>query len=166
MLLKYPRGQWVKCIPQNFIGNKWSCRVWHLLFYNTPKVEWEYTGFTLMSVCPSVHPFIYSFHNTFVFFSKTSVRAWFVSWGAAGWRFVINSRANIHVTIDSSTVLPLVLGVVTRQKPQINGSVALGADESPWPCSTPSWYISLSWMILSKQKNLHLFLSQYICGFL
>ena len=62
-----------------------------------------------------------------------------------------------------STVLPLVLGVVTRQKPQINGSVVLGDDESPWPCSTPSWYTPLSWMILSKQKNIHLFLSQYDC---
>ena len=64
----------------------------------------------------------------------------FVSWGATGWRFVINSRANIHVTIDCSAVLPFVLGVVTRQKPQFNGSVVLGADESPWPCGTPSWY--------------------------
>ena len=53
---------------------------------------------------------------------------------------VINSRANIHVTIDCSAVLPSVLGVVTRQKPQFNGSVVLGADESPWPCGTPSWY--------------------------
>ena len=52
-----------------------------------------------------------------------------------------------------------------RQKPQINGSVVLGADESPWPCGTPSWYTPLSWMILSKQKNLHLFSSQYICVF-
>ena len=33
----------------------------------------------------------------------------------------MNSRANIHVTIDCSTVLPLVLGVVTRQKPQSMG---------------------------------------------
>ena len=93
------------------------------------------------------------------------VHGLFVSWGATGWRFVINSRVNIHVTIDCSTVSPLVLGVVTRQKPQINGSVVLGADESPWPCGTPSWYTPLSWMILSKQKNLHLFSSQYICVF-
>ena len=50
------------------------------------------------------------------------------------------SRANIHVTIDCSAVLPFVLGAVTRQKPQFNGSVVLGADESPWPCGTPSWY--------------------------
>ena len=57
-----------------------------------------------------------------------------------GWRFVKNSRANIQVTIDCSAVLPFVLGVVTRQKPQFNGSVVLGADESPWPCGTPSWY--------------------------
>ena len=99
------------------------------------------------SVCPSVHGL-------------------FVSWGATGWRFVINSRANIHVTIDCSTVLLPVLGVGTRQKPQINGSVVLGADESPWPCGTPSWYTPLSWMILSKQKDLHLFSSQYICSFL
>ena len=35
--------------------------------------------------------------------------------------------------------------------------MVLGADESPWPCSTPSWYTPLSWMILSKQKNLLLF---------
>ena len=47
----------------------------------------------------------------------------------------------------------------------INGSVVLGADESPRPCGTPSWYTPLSWMILSKQKNLHLFSSQYICVF-
>ena len=94
------------------------------------------------------------------------VHGLFVSWGSPGWRlFVMNSRPNIHVTINCSTVLPLVLGVVTRQKPQINGSVVLGADESPWPCGTPSWYTPLSWMILSKQKNLYLFLSQYNCVF-
>ena len=50
-----------------------------------------------------------------------------------------------------------------RPSVYINGSVVLGADESPWPCGTPSWYTPLSWMILSKQKNLHLFSSQYIC---
>ena len=33
--------------------------------------------------------------------------------------------------------------VVTRQKPPINGSVVLGADETPWPCSAPSWYTPL-----------------------
>ena len=93
------------------------------------------------------------------------VHGLFVSWGATGWRFVINSRANIHVTIDCSTVLPLVLGVATRQKPQINGSVVLGADESPRPCGTPSWYTPLSWMILSKQKNLHLFYHNTFCFF-
>ena len=59
---------------------------------------------------------------------------------------------------------PSVL-VVTRQKLHINGSVVLGADESPWPCGTPIWYTPFSWMILSKQKNLHLFSSQYICVF-
>ena len=50
-----------------------------------------------------------------------------------------------------------------RPSVYINGSVVLGADESPWPCGTPSWCTPLSWMILSKQKNLHLFSSQYIC---
>ena len=110
--------------------------------------------------------FIYSHHNTFVFsLRRPFVHGLFVSWSATGWRFVINSRANIYVTIDCSTVLPLVLGVVTRQKPHINGSVKLGADESPWPWGTPSWHTPLSWMILSKQKNLHLFSSQYICVF-
>ena len=77
----------------------------------------------------------------------------------------LSVHLSVYVTIDCSTVLPLVLGVVTRQKPHINGSVVLGADESPWPCSTPSWYTPLSWLILSKQKNLHLFSSQYICVF-
>ena len=72
----------------------------------------------------------------------------------------------LHLSVYCSTVLPLVLGVVTRQKPQINGSVVLGADESPWPCGTPSWYTPLSWMILSKQKNLRLFSSLYNCVFL
>ena len=33
--------------------------------------------------------------------------------------------------------------VVTRQKLPINVSVVLGADESPWPCGTPSWYTPL-----------------------
>ena len=110
--------------------------------------------------------FIYSHHNTFVFsLRRPFVHGLFVSWGATGWRFVINSRTNIYVTNDCSTVLPLVLGVVTRQKLHINGSVVLGADESPWPCGTPSWYTPLSCMILSKQKNLHLFSSQYTCVF-
>ena len=63
------------------------------------------------------------------------------------------------------SICPPSPGVVTRQNPHINGSVVLGADESPWPCGTPSWYTPLSWMILSKQKNLHLFSSQYICVF-
>ena len=90
----------------------------------------------------------------------------FVSWGTTGWQFVINSRANIHVIVDYWTILPLMLGVVTRQKLQISGSVVLGADESPWPCSAPSWLTPLSWMILRKQKNLRLFSSQYICVFL
>ena len=102
------------------------------------------------SVRPSVHPLVHGL---------------FVSWCATGWRFVINSRANIYITIDCSTALPLVLGVVTRQKPHINGSVVLGADESSRPCGTPSWYTPPSRMILSKQKNLHLFSSQYICVF-
>ena len=56
-------------------------------------------------------------------------------------------------------------GMSVRPSVYINGSVVLGADESPWPCGTPSWYTPLSWMILSKQKNLHLFSSQYICVF-
>ena len=94
--------------------------------------------------------FIYSHHNTFVFsLRRPFVHGLFVSWGATGWQFVINSRTNIYVTNDCSTVLPLVLGVVTRQKLHINGSVVLGADESPWPCGTPSWYTPLSWMILT-----------------
>ena len=82
-------------------------------------------------VCLSVHLSVLSwmilskqknlhlfYHNTFVFsLRRLFVHVLFVSWGATGWRFIINSRANIHVTIDCSTVLPLVLGVVTRQKP-------------------------------------------------
>ena len=81
--------------------------------------------------------FIYSHHNTFVFSLRHPfVHGLFVSWGATGWRFVINSRANIYVTIDCSTVLPLVLGVVTRQKQHINGSVVLGA--------TGSWWVTLT----------------------
>ena len=80
--------------------------------------------------------FIYSHHNTFVFsLRRPFVHGLFVSWGATGWQFVINSRTNIYVTNDCSTVLP------------------------------PSWYTPLSWMILSKQKNLHLFSSQYTCVF-
>ena len=56
-------------------------------------------------------------------------------------------------------------GMSVRPSVYINGSMVLGADESPWPCGTPSWYTPLSWMILSKQKNLHLFSSQYISVF-
>ena len=54
--------------------------------------------------------------------------------------------------------------VVTCVCPSVRPSV--GADESPWPCGTPSWYTPLSWIILSKQKNLRLFSSQYNCVFL
>ena len=79
----------------------------------------------------------------------------------AGNKHVVTS----HVIYYMYHLVRLVLGVVTRQKPQINGSVVLGADESPWPCGTPSWYTPLSWMILSEQKNLHLFLTQHICVF-
>ena len=56
------------------------------------------------------------------------VHGLFVSWGATGWRFVINSRTNIHVAIDCSTVLPLVLGVVTKETAY------------QWVCGTGSWY--------------------------
>ena len=145
----------LKSVPENTSVNDYTpC-------FN--EVERGYTGCT-STVHLSI--FIYSYHNTFVFSLRHPfVHGLFVSWGATGWQFVINSRTNIHVTIDCSTVLPLVLGVVTRQKPQINGSVVQGADESPWPCDTLSWYTPLSWMILSKQKNLHLFLSQHICVF-
>ena len=123
-----------------------------------PPASTKLKGGILVSPRPSVRPS--------VSLKRPFVNGLFISWGTTGWWFVIISCANIHVTIDCSTVLPLVLGVVTRQKPQINGSVALGAEESPWPCGTPSWYTPLSWMILSKQKNLHLFSSQYICVFL
>ena len=237
---------------------------WELMSHPDPAVLPVGTLHSLERFWVSRRIFIYSYHNTFVFsLRRPFVHGLFVSWGATGWRFVINSRANIHVTIDCSTVLPLVLGVVPKQKPQlmglwywelmshpdpavlpvgtlhslerfwvsrrifiysyhntfvfslrrpfvhglfvswgatgwrfvinflpkhlrhnwlfnsltsgvgncyqtetaINGSVVLGADESPWPCSTPSWYTPLSWTILSEQKNLHLFLSQHICVF-
>ena len=55
--------------------------------------------------------------------------------------------------------------LVCLSETAINGSVVLGADESLWPCGTPSWYTPLSWTILSEQNNLHLFLSQHICVF-
>ena len=57
------------------------------------------------------------------------------------------------------------VGSCYQTETAINGSVVLVADESPWPCGTPSWYTPLSWTILSEQKNLHLFLSQHICVF-
>ena len=65
------------------------------------------------SICPSVR--------------LCMVIGLFVSLGTTGWRLVKNSPTNIHVINDCSTVLPLVLGVVTRQKPQNNGSVVLWA---------------------------------------
>ena len=108
------------------------------IVYYTPrttKLLGGYIGFT-----PSVHPSVCA-----------SVRP--------------SVRPSVSMSQLTSTVLPLVLGVVTRQKPQMNGSMVLGADESPWPCGTPSWYTPLSWMILSKQKNLGLFSSQYNCVF-
>ena len=69
-------------------------------------------------------------------------------------------RWSTQPTVTVFTACPSV-----RPSVYINGSVVLGADESPWPCGTPSWYTPLSWMILSKQKNLHLYSSQYICVF-
>ena len=120
----------------------------------------------ILSKQKNLHLFSSRYICVFLSLRRSFVHGLFVSCGATGWQFVINSRANIHVTIDCSTVLTLVLGVATRQKTQINGSVVLGADESPWPWGTPSWYTALYWMILSKQKNLHLLLSQYICVFL
>ena len=74
-------------------------------------------------------------------------------------------RWNSPKTSVCLSVRPSVRPSITRQKLHINRSVVLGADESPWPCGTPSWYTPLSWIILSKQKNLHLFSSQYICVF-
>ena len=139
---------------------------WELMSRPDPAVLTVGTLHSLEWFWVSRRIFIYSHHDAFVFsLRRPFVHGLFVSWGATGWRFVINSRTNIYVTNDCSTVLPLVLGVVTRQKLHINGSVVLGADESPWPCSTHSWYTPLSWMILSKQKNLHLFSSRCICVF-
>ena len=45
----------LKYIPHNLIGNKWSCRVWHL-FFMIPRFHRRYTGFALMSVRPSICP--------------------------------------------------------------------------------------------------------------
>ena len=65
-----------------------------MIFIIIPPEQWSYWGaYWFHSVRPSVRPSV-----------CLSVR-----------------RANIHVTIDCSVVLPLVLGVVTRQKPQSMG---------------------------------------------
>ena len=112
--------------------NRISMGLWYWKLMSRPDPEVLPVG-TLHSLewfWVSRRIFIYSHHNTFVFsLRRPFVHGLFVSWGATGWPFVINSRANIYVTIDCSTVLPLVLGVVTRQKPHITGSVVLGADE-------------------------------------
>ena len=52
--------------------------------------------------------FIYSHHNTFVFsLRRPFVHGLFVSWGATGWRFVINSRATSmsQMTVQQSYLL-------------------------------------------------------------
>ena len=81
----------------------------------------------------------YWFHLVRLFsLRRPLVHGLFVSWGTTGWQLVINSLPNIHVTIDCLTVLPLVLGVVTRQRPQINGSVVLVTRTDPRPAVRPA----------------------------
>ena len=71
-------------------------------------------------ILASCHP-SFCLSVCFFFLRHPFVHGLFVSWGATGWWFIINSHTNFHVTIDCSTVLPLVLGVVTRQKLQYMG---------------------------------------------
>ena len=88
-------------------------------------------------VCPSVCPFVHGL---------------FVSWGATGWRFVINSRANIHVTIDCSTVLPVVLGIVTRHKLQSMDLWYWELMSRPDPAVLPVGTLhSLEWFWVSRR---------------
>ena len=87
-------------------------------YYYTPALlQWSwngrYTGF--------MSSFLLSVRLCFFSLKRPFVHGLFVSWGATGWWFIINSHTNFHVTIDCSTVLPLVLGVVTRQKLQYMG---------------------------------------------
>ena len=120
---------------------------WELMSHPDPAVLPVGTLHSLEWFWVSRRIFVYSHHNTIVFFLRRPfVHGLFVSWGSPGWRlFVMNSRANTHVTIDCSTVF---------------GTVVLGADESPWPFGTPSWYAPLSWMILSKHHNTMVFFSK------
>ena len=106
-------------------------------------------SWVILSKQKNLHLFL-SQHICVFLLRRLFVHGLFVSWSTTGWWFIINSCASIHVTIYCSTVLPLVMGVGIRQKPQINGSVVLRADKSPWTCGTPNWYTPLSWMIVSK----------------
>ena len=84
---------------------------------------------------------------------------------ATGWQFVINFRANIYVTIDCSTVLPLVLGVVTRQKPQSMGLWYWELMSRPDPAVLPvgTLHFLVGWLIcpgghvssLNKSNPIH-----------
>ena len=64
-----------------------------------------------------------------------------------------------------SSLTICVLGVVARQKLQFNGSVVLGADESPWPCGTPSWYTPpyQIWFWVSRRIFIYSLITKHLC---
>ena len=90
-----------------------------------------------------------------------------VLWSIVFWRksTMVNDKELIIPFAQRSWSGVYWFHLVCLSETAINGSVVLGADESPWPCGTPSWYTPLSWTILSEENNLHLFLSQLICVF-
>ena len=45
------------------------------------------------------------------------------------------------------------VGSCYQTETAINGSVVLGADESPWPCGTPSWYTPLSCRMANMSRR-------------
>ena len=143
---------------------QWVCGTGHWWSHPDSVVCLVGTLHTLEWFWVSRRIFIYS-HHICVFLYVRSCIGLFVSWGATGRCFVKFSRKH-PCTIDYSTVLLLVLGVVTRQKLQTMGLWYRALMKSPWLCGTPSWDTPHSWMILSKQKNLHQFSTQYICIFL
>ena len=104
-----------------------------------------------------------------ILFSCNQAALWMVqsvripSWYTPFSWMILSKQKNLHLfssqyiyvfSCDQAALRTLlsVCPSVTRQKPQINGSVVLGAYESPWPCGTPVCTLhSLEWFWVSRR---------------
>ena len=100
---------WYTCCAKEFCSPPWAAiRCFAILWYSwvsvdgdtwsnprpliipppPPKVEWGYTGFTLTSVCMSVHPSAHKVSG-FFFFKLLAQFIWYLAFTLVGWPLLI-----------------------------------------------------------------------------